>query len=131
MQTSFTEDQIQFREVVARFLSEKSQPTKTRQVMVTDSGYDAAVWQQMCAEVGLAGTHLPEAYGGFGFGPIELGIAAEEMGRHLYAGPFFSSAVMASYALLLLADEQAKSALLPEIAAGTTIATVAADATAV
>lgn len=124
---AFTEDQNQFREMVARFLQEKSQPTATRKLIETDTGYDPAVWQQMCGEVGLAGTHIPEAYGGFGFGPIELGIAAEEMGRYLYTGPFFASAVMAAYALLHLADEESKEELLPGIASGETIATLALD----
>ena len=98
MQTGFTEDQIQFREVVARFMQEKAGPQATRKLMETESGYDVGVWQQMCAEVGLAGTHIPEAYGGFGFGIVELGIALEEMGRHIYTGPFFASSVMASSA---------------------------------
>ena len=127
MQTGFTEDQIQFREVVARFMQEKAGPQATRKLMETESGYDVGVWQQMCAEVGLAGTHIPEAYGGFGFGIVELGIALEEMGRHIYTGPFFASSVMASSALLLLAEEEAKETLLPEIAAGTTIATLVLD----
>ena len=127
MQTAFTEDQNQFREVVARFLQEKSQPTATRKLIETDRGYDEAVWAQLCGEVGLAGTHIPEAYGGFGFGPIELGITQEEMGRHLYTGPFFASAVMASYALLHMGEEAAREEHLPGIAAGTTIATLALD----
>ncbi len=127
MQTEFSEDQEQFRTMVSRFLQEKSQPTAVRQCMESDAGYDASVWQQLCSEVGLAGTHIPEAYGGFGFGPVELGIAAEEMGRYLYCGPFFSSAVMAAYALLHNADEAAKDALLPGIAAGTTLATLVLD----
>ena len=127
MQTGFTEDQNQFREVVDRFLQEKSKPTATRKLIETESGYDQEVWQQMSGEVGLVGTHIPEAYGGFGFGPIELGITQEEMGRHLYTGPFFASAVMASYALLHMGDEDARLEYLPEIAAGTTIATFALD----
>lgn len=127
MENAFSEDQNQFRESVNRFLQEKSQPTATRKLMETGPGYDPAVWQQMCAELGLAGTHIPEDYGGFGFGPVELGITAEEMGRHLYTGPFFASAVMATYALLHLADETAKTTLLPDIAAGQTIATLVLD----
>ena len=130
MQTGFTEDQNQFREVVDRFLQEKSKPTATRKLIETESGYDQEVWQQMSGEVGLVGTHIPEAYGGFGFGPIELGITQEEMGRHLYTGPFFASAVMASYALLHMGDEDARLEYLPEIAAGTTIATFALDSLA-
>ncbi|MBT7372275.1 MAG: acyl-CoA dehydrogenase family protein, partial [Gammaproteobacteria bacterium] len=127
MQTGFTEDQEAFREVVARFLQDKSQPTTVRKLMETDQGYDPDVWQQLCNEVGLAGTHLPEEYGGFGFGPVELGIAAEEMGRYLYCGPFFASSVMAGYALLLAGSEEAKTRMLPEIAAGSLIATLVLD----
>ncbi len=127
IQTGFTEDQEQFREVVARFLQDKSQPAAVRKLMASEQGYDPGVWQQLSSEVGLTGTHLPEVYGGFGFGPIELGIAAEEMGRHLYCGPFFASAVMAGYALLNAAHESARQELLPDIAAGTTIATLVLD----
>ncbi len=127
MQTDFSEDQKQFREVVARFLQDKSQPAATRRVMVTQEGFDPAVWRQLAGEVGLTGTHIPQDYGGFGFGPIELGIAAEEMGRHLYCGPFFASAVMAAYAVLHMATEDARLAILPEIAAGTTLAALVLD----
>ena len=42
MQTAFTDDQIQFREVVARFLQDKSQTTATRKLIETDEGYDPA-----------------------------------------------------------------------------------------
>jgi len=127
VQTEFTEDQEQFREVVSRFLQEKSQPSAVRRLMATDDGYDPAVWAQLCGEVGLTGTHIPEAYGGYGFGPIELGIAAEEMGRYLYSGPFFGSAVMAASALMHLGSEAAKQELLPGIADGSTIAALVLD----
>ena len=53
-----------------------------------------------CALVGVSCVHIPEAHGGHGFGLEELGLVAEEMGRHLYCGPFFSSVVLASLALL-------------------------------
>lgn len=127
MQTEFTEDQERFREVVSRFLQEKSQPSAIRRLMATDEGYDPAVWAQLCGEVGLTGTHIPEAYGGFGFGPIELGVAAEEMGRYLYCGPFFASSVMAASAVMNMASEAAKQELLPGIAAGSAIAALALD----
>ena len=126
MQKDFTEDQVQFREVVARFLGDKSKPADVRRLMASDEGYDPGVWQQACEEVGITGTHIPEAYGGFGFGPVELGIVAEEMGRSLFCGPFFASSVMAGYALMS-ADEAARESLLPGIASGKTIATLVLD----
>ena len=81
MRTEFTEEQEAFRETVSRFLQDKSQPAAVRKLMESETGYDPAVWQQLCSEVGLAATHFPEEYGGFGFGVVELGIASQEMGR--------------------------------------------------
>ncbi len=127
MQTEFTEDQQQFREIVSRFLRDKSPTSAVRQLMATEQGFDPAVWQQLSGELGLAGAHIPESYGGFGFGPVELGIAAEEMGRYLYCGPFFASSVMAGYALMAAAFEPQKEKLLPAIARGETIATLVLD----
>ncbi|MGV0034317.1 MAG: acyl-CoA dehydrogenase family protein [Candidatus Azotimanducaceae bacterium WSBS_2022_MAG_OTU7] len=127
MQTQYTEDQEQFRQVVSRFLQAKSTPVDVRRLMASTEGYDVAVWQQLCGEVGLGGMHIPEEYGGFGFGPIELGIVAEEMGRHLYCGPFFASSVMAGYALLNGATEAVKSAILPDIVSGRRLATLVLD----
>lgn len=127
MTTEFNDDQQQFRDVVKRFFTDKSPISAVRHLMADNAGYDAGVWQQLSAEVGLAGAHIPQAYGGYGFGPIELGIIAEEMGRTLYCGPFFASAVMAGYALLGGADEACKHRLLPGIADGSTIATLVLD----
>lgn len=127
MEHAFTADQEQFRDVVRRFLASRSPTTEVRRQMASSPGYDPDVWRQLCTEVGLAGTHLPEAYGGFGFGPVELGIVAEEMGRHLYCGPFFASAVMAAFAILNVATESQKQRYLPGIADGSTIATLVLD----
>jgi len=127
MQTEFTDDQDQFREIVSRFLQDKSQPFEVRRLMESEAGYDLDVWRQLCEEIGLAGTHIPEAFGGFGFGPVELGIAAEEMGKCLYCGPFFSSSVMASYALLNSGTDAHNAEILPDIALGRTIATLVLD----
>jgi alkylation response protein AidB-like acyl-CoA dehydrogenase len=127
MQTEFSKEQQLLREVVSRYLRDKSPPSAVRELMASNRGYDPAVWRQLCGEVGLAGVHIPEAYGGLGFGAIELGIVGEEMGRHLYCGPFFASPVMAGYALLNGATEATKQALLPGIASGSTLATLVLD----
>ena len=127
MSDELTADQEQFRDVVQRFMQDKSTPQEVRKLMETEAGYDPDTWQQLSEEVGLAGTHIPEAYGGFGFGAVELGIVAEQMGRHLYCGPFFASSVMVGYALTFAADEAARMRLLPDIATGKTIAALVLD----
>lgn len=127
MQTEFSDDQQQFRQVVGRFLDDKSTTADVRRLIESESGYDHAVWQQLSQELGLAGLHIPQAYGGLGFGAVELGIVAEEMGRTLFCGPYLASSVMAGYALLAGATQNAKSELLPGLAAGETIATLVLD----
>ncbi|MBU97831.1 MAG: acyl-CoA dehydrogenase [Acidimicrobiaceae bacterium] len=127
MQTDYTEDQNRFREIVSRFLNVKSTPADVRRLMSSREGFDPLVWQQLCEEVGLAGTHIPTEYGGFGFGDVELGIICEEMGRYLYCGPFFASSVMAGYAVMSGATNANKSKILPDIASGRRIATLVLD----
>ena len=127
MPVGFTEDQEQFRDVVARFFAHKSPTTAVRALMESPEGYDPEVWKRLSEEVGLAGTHLPEAYGGFGFGAVELGIISQQMGRHLYCGPFFASSVMAGLALLQAGSEAQKQRWLPGIANGSLIAALALD----
>jgi len=125
MQFILTDEQTQFRDAVQRFLRDKSPTTEVRRLMETEEGFDRQVWEQMCGDLGLAGIHIPEAYGGLGFGMVELGIVMEEMGQALYCSPYFASAVLAANVILLGADERHRELLLPGIAAGTRIATLA------
>ncbi|MBS0241253.1 MAG: acyl-CoA/acyl-ACP dehydrogenase [Proteobacteria bacterium] len=125
MKFAFTDEQQEFRDNVRRFLQAKSPTTEVRRLMETDAGYSTDVWRQMSEDLGLAGIHIPEAYGGAGFGIGELAIAVEEMGRALLCAPYFASTVLAATAILKVANEAQKQSLLPGIASGKTIATLA------
>ena len=114
----FTNDQEQFRESIQRFLADQMPTTKVRQLMATEHGIDPAVWQQASAQLALTGIHIPEAFGGVGFGAVELGIALEEMGESLFCGPYFSSTVLSAYALMLCGDEDEQEQWLGRIASG-------------
>ena len=127
MQREFSPEQQLLRDIVSRALREKSPPTAVRELMASGLGYDPAVWQELCGEAGLLGIHVPEVYGGAGGGAVELGIVAEEMGRTIFCGPFFASAVMAGNALLEAADGPARAELLPGIASGSVIGTLVLD----
>jgi len=125
MAFSFTDDQEQFRDIVARFCRDKSPTTAVRAQMATDRGYDSAVWQQLCQELGLAGIHIPENKGGAGFGPVELGIVMEELGRSLLCAPYFSSAVLAATAIAEAGSQAQCEQLIPPIVDGSTTAALA------
>ena len=118
MSFSFTDEQEQFRDATRRFLQDKSPTTEVRRLMETPGGFDEAVWKQLSGELALPGIHLPEQHGGAGFGPVELGIVMEELGRSLLCAPYFGSSVLAATAILEAATEDWKSELLPALAAG-------------
>jgi alkylation response protein AidB-like acyl-CoA dehydrogenase len=122
---AFSEDQEELRQTIRRFLEQKSPSSEVRRLMETAEGYDEAVWKQMAQEMGLPGLHIPESYGGQGFTFVELGIVFEEMGRVLACAPYYSTVALAANAILDAGSEDDKAALLPGIAAGETIATLA------
>ncbi|HEX4491686.1 MAG TPA: acyl-CoA dehydrogenase family protein [Acidimicrobiia bacterium] len=125
MNFAFSDEQEELRQTVRRFLEGKSPSAEVRRLMETTEGYDPAVWKQMGQELGLQGLHIPEEYGGQGFTFVELAIVLEEMGRVLLCAPYFSSVVLAANAILNAGTAEQKAALLPGIASGETIATLA------
>ncbi len=125
MQFSFTSEQEEFRSVLRRFLGEKSPPTVVRRLMETEAGWERENWRELNQLLGLTGVHIPEAYGGQGFGLVELGIVLEEMGRALLCAPYFASIALAATAIMNVGTEAQKRALLPPIALGESIATFA------
>jgi alkylation response protein AidB-like acyl-CoA dehydrogenase len=93
--------------------------------METTEGYDPATWSQLAEQLGLQSLIIPEEFGGQGYGYVELTVVLEEMGRALLCAPYFSTVVLAANTLLHSGDDAAKKELLPGIASGETIATVA------
>jgi alkylation response protein AidB-like acyl-CoA dehydrogenase len=124
MRFSFSAEQEEFRETLRRALEARSPTKEVRRLMATDAGFERDGWQRLNQELGLTGIHIPEAYGGQGFGFGELGIVLEEMGRNLLCAPYFST-VLAATAILNAGTEEQKKALLPGIADGSVTATLA------
>jgi len=125
MNFAFSEEQEELRNIVRQFLEAKSPEAAVREQMDTERGYDPDVWSQMAEQLGLQSLIVPEEFGGQGFGYVELIVVLEEMGRSLLCAPFFSTVVLATNTLLVAGDDDAKAAILPGIASGETIATLA------
>jgi alkylation response protein AidB-like acyl-CoA dehydrogenase len=121
---SRTDEQRALRDAVADVLARHSNEAQVRALMATDTGFDPAVWRELAA-MGLTGLLIAEQYGGSGAGPVEMGIAMEEMGRALLVGPFLSTAVLVPSLLAEIGNAAECAAVLPRIAAGDVIATVA------
>ncbi len=125
MDFEFTQEHDELRQTVKRFLDNDSTEQKVRGLMATDDGFDREVWAKMAAQMGLQGLIVPEEHGGAGMGFVELAVVLEEMGAALLCAPYLSTAVLATTALVESGDGAACAALLPGIAAGELLATVA------
>jgi alkylation response protein AidB-like acyl-CoA dehydrogenase len=121
----FSDEHEELRRTVRDFLAKESEESRVRELMADADGFDRALWARMAEELGIVGLIVDERHGGAGFGNVELAIVMEEMGRALLVAPFLSSAVLASSALELAAEESMQNELLPALASGERIATLA------
>ena len=124
MDFGFSEEQEMLRQTARAFLEEHCPATFVRQMMEDDTGYSPDLWKRM-ADLGWLGLAFPEAYGGQGFGFVDLTVILEEMGATLLPSPFHASVLLAGQTILLSGSEEQKLTYLPRIADGSLIATLA------
>lgn len=124
MNFDFSEEQLLLRDQARKFLGERAAPARVRRVLESDAPYDEELWQGM-VELAWPGTAIPEAYGGAGYGYLELCVLAEELGRSLAPTPFSSSVYLATEAILLAGTDDQKKRWLPKLAAGQAIGCLA------
>lgn len=124
MNFSFNEEQEELRRYTRQWLDEHCPMTTVRQLMVTERGYDTGHWEAI-AEMGWLAMAIPEEWGGAGFSFLELFVLLEEQGRSLFCSPFLSTVVMAATLVEEEGDDRQKEEILPAIAEGSLIATVA------
>jgi alkylation response protein AidB-like acyl-CoA dehydrogenase len=117
------EDRAALVDSVRRLLADRCTEADVRRIMDSDSGHDAALWRAL-ADLGLTGLTIAPEHGGAGLGAAELELVMEEVGAALLPAPLLSCA-MASALLAACGDH----ALLPGIADGSRLATVAFSGT--
>jgi alkylation response protein AidB-like acyl-CoA dehydrogenase len=120
-------DEEQFRDSVRRVVVERSPLSKLRELMSSGQPYDADVWKQLSG-LGLPALIVPAQYDGAEAGYSVLSVALGELGAGLVASPLLAG-TLAAGALLRLGDEAAQARLLPGIASGELIVTLASGGT--
>lgn len=123
-----TEEQQMLKDAAKGFLQENAPVAQLRQLRDDQDqvGFSKSLWQQM-QEMGFTGTLIPESFGGSAFGHVGMGQIAEEAGRNLSASPLFATATLGVSALLMAGSEAQQQALLPAIAEGRLLTTLAID----
>jgi alkylation response protein AidB-like acyl-CoA dehydrogenase len=124
MDFGLSEEQELLQRSAREFLERECTAAFVRTVAGDEEGYPRALYRQM-AELGWNGLMVPESYGGLGLGFLELALLTEEMGRAALPGPFFSSSVLATIALMEGASAGEKRHWLPRLATGDAVGTVA------
>jgi len=124
MQFGLNESQELLRDSARNFFSGECPMGEVRRLMESDTAYDASLWRKL-ADHGYTGIIFSEEYGGVGLGKVELILLAEQAGRALLPGPFFSTVVLSGSLIDAVASAEQKKKYLAPICRGEARSTVA------
>jgi len=124
MNYELTEEQRILQSSAADFLKKECPKELVRQVAETDEKYSPELWRKM-AELGWMGLHLPEEYGGTDWSFLNMAVLLEEMGYNICPGPFISTTLLGCVPILEAGTEDQKQEILPKVAEGEIILTMA------
>jgi alkylation response protein AidB-like acyl-CoA dehydrogenase len=93
MDFALTEEQESIRDLARQIFSENATHERLLELAKSEDWFDLSLWQQL-VEANLPGVALPQDCGGSGFGPIELCLVFEELGRHVAQVPLFATAAL-------------------------------------
>ncbi len=111
--------------VTARgFLRQHCPPELAQRLALDARGFDDALWRRM-AELGWPGLLIPSDLGGSDGSLLDVVLLVEEMGRAGLPGPYVASAVVATSLVLGAASPAQHKRMLPSLAAGERIASLA------
>ena len=124
MDLDFTPEQDLLRDSVRRLCERHAGLDVVRKLENDPIGHSPALWTQL-ADLGLCGLMIDEEHGGSGMTMIDAAVVYEEFGRALVASPHFVSAVLAAGLINRSSNAAMQAELLPRIASGDAIITVA------
>jgi alkylation response protein AidB-like acyl-CoA dehydrogenase len=124
MDLSLSESQKMFKSAAREFAKQECSWTYLKGIDESPTGFSLDLWKKV-AEMGWLGMFLPESCGGMGCNLLDLSVIYEEMGYALLPGAFFNSSVLCGSIIEALASDSQKRQILPLIASGQSIYTLA------
>src|SRR5207249_2780083 len=106
--------------VAASFLENHKARAAARELLDASDEALPPFWSDI-AELGWLGLHVPEEFGGSGYGLSELVVVLEELGRVVAPGPFLPT-VMVSALVDRAGHDAQRARLLPSLVEGTSAA---------
>lgn len=125
-----SEEQQMLKDAAAGFLAQRATVSHLRELRdsADKTGYSSDVWQEMVA-MGWSSIAIPEEHGGLGYGYTGLGLVLEQAGRNLSASPLQSTVLIAATVIAELASPSQRAELLPPIASGEKLVSLALQET--
>ena len=123
MDFTFNEEQLAVQEAAAGLFAGLVTPDRVQEVEATDDRFDRPLWAEL-AQADLLGLPVPEAYGGGGFGMVELWLCSRPRAARwpwCRCGPPWPSGSCPSPS----SDRSTADAVLPGVVSGRTVLTAA------
>lgn len=124
MNFDLNEEQTMLRDLVERFVADRYDPVRRAAYAAEVNGFSAQGWA-ILADTGLLALPFAEENGGLGGQAVELITVAEALGRGVANEPFLPVILMAATLIERGAPDAVKEKLLPAIAAGKCLPTLA------
>ena len=124
MDLSLTESQEMLRSAARSFVEREAPRHVIVGLQRAESSLVPDLWQK-ASELGWLGMLIPERHGGGESTLTDAAVLYEELGRGPLPGPFFTSGVLGALTIMEAGTDAQRSALLPGIASGETVVTVA------
>lgn len=119
-----TSDRDLLRQTVRTLVSRHAPPEAVRHAMVSDRGYDEALWSLLCEQIGAAALVVPEEFGGAGGELADAAAVLEELGRALVPSPLIGTTLTE---LALLAAEDPDATAIGNLASGASVGALVLD----
>jgi len=116
MDFEYSEEQQLLADSVQRFIRKDYDFEARKKIVASEAGCSEAVWRTF-AEMGLLGLPVPQDYGGFGGGAIDLMAVMEAFGDGLVVEPYLATVLGARIVARAGSKAQQKS-ILPAVAEG-------------
>lgn len=124
MDFDFTEEQRMLKDSVDRLVAERYSFEQRNTYLASADGWSREMWSTY-ADMGLLALPFAASDGGLGGGSVDTMIVMEAIGRGLVLEPYFASIILAGGCLRLGANASQRAHLIPELASGQSLVSLA------
>jgi acyl-CoA dehydrogenase len=122
MDFTYNDEQKAVAEAADAIFSGLITPDRVKATEATEDRVDRELWAAL-AQADLVGLSLPEAYGGGGYGLVELAILLESQGRVVAPVPLWATVALGALPIAEFGSEALRADVLPKVVAGAQILT--------